>query len=224
MAPGVKAADRILVISAHPDDMEIGMGGTAAKMAAMGSPITSVILTDGRRSPNPFGWTSETIVRIRRQEAARAAAILGVKEVIAFGLAGLKDSRSYHAAKNRLEKLITALQPAEVYSLHRQWDRHPTHQLAGQLTRECIENTSISLRGVWAYEVWGLFPRWERIEYIDSQMGQKLQAIGEHKSQTISTSYAEGITGLNRWRAIFADPRQTGTKGAFAEAFLPLWG
>jgi len=44
---------KVLVISAHPDDMEIGMGGTVAKLSASGCSIISVVLTDGR-SPNPL--------------------------------------------------------------------------------------------------------------------------------------------------------------------------
>ncbi|QBQ55657.1 PIG-L deacetylase family protein [Nitrosococcus wardiae] len=213
---------QILIISAHPDDMEIGMGGTAAKKAAAGAPITAVILTDGRRSPNPFGWSEETMADIRKQEATQAAEVLGIKEVISFDLPDLKNAPNYRLAKDRLGALIKQLRPEEVYSLHDRWDRHPTHRLAGQLTRECIEETPLSIDAVWAYEVWGLFPRWDRIEYIDDQIGKKLQAIGAHKSQIASIPYGEGILGLNRWRAVFADPQQAAPQGAFAEVFLVM--
>jgi LmbE family N-acetylglucosaminyl deacetylase len=212
----------LLIINAHTDDMEIGMGGTVAKRVASGFLVTSVILTDGRRSPNPFGWPEETMARIRRQEAIKAASVLGVKEVIFFDLPELKNTYHYRLAKDRLNRLIEQLQPKEIYSLHERWDRHPTHRLAGQLARECIEETSAPVEALWAYEVWGLFPSWDRIEYIDEQIGKKLQAIGEHKSQIASTPYGEGIIGLNRWRAVFADPQQTDVLGAFAEIFLSM--
>lgn len=75
---------KILVISAHPDDMEIGMGGTVVKKIMQGAQITSVILTDGRRSSNPFQWPEERMASIRKQEAMNAALILGVKEVSFF--------------------------------------------------------------------------------------------------------------------------------------------
>jgi len=45
----------ILIVSAHPDDMEIGMGGTVAKLVAEEAEITSLIVTDGGRASNPFG-------------------------------------------------------------------------------------------------------------------------------------------------------------------------
>lgn len=213
---------QILTVSAHPDDMEIGMGGTVAKLAASGFLVISAVLTDGRRSPNPFGWADEEIIRIRKKETIKAAAALGVKKVIAFDLPDLKSRQNYRAAKDRLKELIKELQPEEIYSLHDQWDRHPTHRLAGQLTKECIKETPVPIGAVWAYEVWGLFPGWDRIEYIDNQIGRKLQAIREHKSQIVSIPYAEGVMGLNRWRAVFADPRQAASKGAFAEVFLSL--
>ncbi|ADJ28169.1 PIG-L deacetylase family protein [Nitrosococcus watsonii] len=214
--------NQTLIISAHPDDMEIGMGGTAAKKAASGCHITSVILTDGRRSPNPFGWPEETLVDIRKQEATRAAGVLGINEVIFFDLPDLKNTSHYHSAKDQLSELIMRLQPEEVYSLHDHWDRHPTHRLAGQLTRKCIEETPLSINALWAYEVWGLFPRWDRLEYIDDQIGKKMQAIGEHKSQLASIPYGEGILGLNRWRAVFADPQQNTPQGVFAEVFFTM--
>lgn len=213
---------QMLIISAHPDDMEIGMGGTVAKRAASGSHITSVVLTDGRRSPNPFGWPEETMASIRKQEAIQAAAVLGIKELISFDLPDLNNTHNYHLAKNRLTQLIEQQRPKEIYSLHDRWDRHPAHRLAGQLTRECVEETPLSIDALWAYEVWGLFPRWDRLEYIDGQIGKKLQAIGEHKSQIASIPYGEGILGLNRWRAVFADPQQTTPRGIFAEVFSAM--
>jgi N-acetylglucosamine malate deacetylase 1 len=212
-----------LIVSAHPDDMEIGMGGTVAKLAASSTfLVTSVILTDGRRSPNPFGWSEAKMARIRKQEASMAAAVLGVKEVIFFDLPDLSPTSNYPLAKERLIKLITRLKPAEVYSLHERWDRHLTHRLAGQLTRECLAESSIPIAAFWAYEVWGLFPAWDRLEYIDSELGKKIQAIEAHKSQIASIPYGEGIVGLNRWRAVFANPQQPAPQGCFAEAFLSL--
>ncbi len=64
----------VVCIGAHPDDVEIGMGGTVAGLVARGLGVTLVDLTDGE--PTPFG-THE----IRMAEAARAAEILGVQRV-----------------------------------------------------------------------------------------------------------------------------------------------
>ena len=49
----------VVIISAHPDDMEIGMGGTAAKLVESMAVITSVVITNGGRSSNPFAFTEQ---------------------------------------------------------------------------------------------------------------------------------------------------------------------
>lgn len=64
---------RILIVSAHPDDMEIGMGGTVAKLVAERAEMTSLVVTDGGRAWNPFGWTEQRMAEVRRAEALRAA-------------------------------------------------------------------------------------------------------------------------------------------------------
>ncbi len=63
----------VVIISAHPDDMEIGMGGTVAKLAEAMAVITSVVITNGGRSSNPFALTEQQMAKIRREEALRAA-------------------------------------------------------------------------------------------------------------------------------------------------------
>ncbi|HSL02768.1 MAG TPA: hypothetical protein VK901_04430 [Nitrospiraceae bacterium] len=37
-------------------------------------------------------------------------------------------------------------------------------------------------------------------------MAKKMAAIAEHRSQVATIPYGEGVLGLNRWRAVFADP------------------
>ena len=74
--------------------------------------------------------------------------------------------------------------------------------------------------GVWAYEVWGLFAKWDRLEYIDAYVEKKRLALAEYRSQVATIPYGEGVIGLNRWRAVFADPREAAPAGSYAEVFL----
>jgi bacillithiol biosynthesis deacetylase BshB1 len=64
----------VICFGAHPDDVEIGMGATAAKMARSGLDVLLVDLTDGE--PTPRG-THET----RMVEAAASASVLGVRRL-----------------------------------------------------------------------------------------------------------------------------------------------
>jgi LmbE family N-acetylglucosaminyl deacetylase len=214
-------SQKVLIVSAHPDDMEIGMGGTVAKLAEAKAMMTSVVVTNGGRASNPFGWTEQRMVEVRREEALRAASVLGVKDVLFFDEPDAADEINTTVVKQKLTKLLARLQPTEIYTLHEELDRHPAHRLAGKLVRESLIETGLAPSGgLWAYEVWGLFTVWDRLEYIDASVAKKTLAIAEHRSQVATIPYGEGVLGLNRWRAVFADHQASATLGMYAEVFL----
>src|SRR6476659_9802421 len=93
---------QILIVSAHPDDMEIGMGGTVAKLVEEGAEITSLIVTDGGRASNLFGWTEQRMAEVRRAEALRAAEVLGVKDVIFCDQPDAYDEVDVKAVRRKL--------------------------------------------------------------------------------------------------------------------------
>jgi N-acetylglucosamine malate deacetylase 1 len=212
---------QILIVSAHPDDMEIGMGGTVAKLVEEQAEITSVIVTDGGRASNPFGWTEQRMAEVRRAEALRAAEVLGVKDVIFCDQPDAADEVDVKTVRRKLVELMTRLKPIEIYTLHEELDRHPGHRQAGLLVRESVgESGLMPSGGVWAYEVWGPFARWDRLVYIDAYVEKKKLAIAEHRSQVATIPYGEGMLGLNRWRAVYADPMADAPTGTYAEVFL----
>lgn len=210
----------ILIVNAHPDDMEIGMGGTVAKLTESQAMITSVVITNGGRASNPFGWTEQHMADVRRAEALRAARVLGVSEIVFCDQPDVDQEIDTRAVKQKLVELLARLGPAEVYTLDEERDRHPAHRLAGTLARESVlESGIVPPAGLWAYEVWGPLTAWDRIEYIDATVAKKMLAIAEHKSQVATIPYGEGVLGLNRWRAVFADPMEQSPAGVYAEVF-----
>ncbi len=66
----------VIAVSPHPDDAEIGCGGTLAKLAGMGYRVGIIDLTDGE--PTPFNDDPE----IRIKESLAAANILGVERIL----------------------------------------------------------------------------------------------------------------------------------------------
>ena len=82
-APKAEGFDRYLFLGPHPDDIEIGAGATAAKLAAAGKQVTFLICTDGRFGLEhaPQGTTPEALVELRKAEAVASARALGVSDV-----------------------------------------------------------------------------------------------------------------------------------------------
>lgn len=66
----------VIAISPHPDDAEIGCGGTLAQLAEMGYRVGIIDLTDGE--PTPFNDDPE----IRIRESKEAAKILGIERIL----------------------------------------------------------------------------------------------------------------------------------------------
>src|SRR2546423_923375 len=107
----------ILVVGPHPDDQELGMGGTIVKLARQGHRIHIVDMTNGE--PTPKGS-----VEIRAREAAEAAKVLGVQRT----LLGLKNREVTHnlESRHKLAALIRVHRPNVIF-LPYPIDAHPDH-------------------------------------------------------------------------------------------------
>ncbi|HSL02769.1 MAG TPA: PIG-L family deacetylase [Nitrospiraceae bacterium] len=135
--------NNIVIISAHPDDMEIGMGGTVAKLVESKAVITSIAVTNGGRSSNPFALTEQRIIEVRREEALRAASVLGVKEVIFYGEPDAAGEVNTTAVKRRLIEILARLRPTEVYRwMRRVTDIQPIVLSASWRGKACVKPAS----------------------------------------------------------------------------------
>ena len=92
----------ILVIAPHPDDAELGMGGTILKLASQGHRVHIVDMTNGE--PTPYGS-----VETRAKESAAAAEVLGVGRT----LLGLKNREVQHTieARHKVAAIIRVHRP-----------------------------------------------------------------------------------------------------------------
>ncbi|HEX9094230.1 MAG TPA: bacillithiol biosynthesis deacetylase BshB1 [Coriobacteriia bacterium] len=114
----------VVCVGAHPDDVEIGMGATAAKMAHQGLDVLLVDLTDGE--PTPRG-THDT----RMGEAALSAEALGVRRVTL----GLPNRELFDTveARRAVATLLRAEKPALLFAPY-PVDAHPDHIAASAIT------------------------------------------------------------------------------------------
>jgi bacillithiol biosynthesis deacetylase BshB1 len=106
-----------LVIGPHPDDQELGMGGTIIKLAKQGHTVHLVDMTNGEPTPNGS-------VEIRARESAEAAKVLGVGRT----LLGLKNREVQHTieARHRLAAVIRQHRPNVIFAPF-PIDAHPDH-------------------------------------------------------------------------------------------------
>lgn len=93
--PRLEEFDSFLFIGPHPDDIEIGAGATAAKLAAAGKRVSFLVCIDGRFGLQnaPRGMTPDALAAMRQAEARASAAALGVSDVrfLGFSDGGLYD-------------------------------------------------------------------------------------------------------------------------------------
>lgn len=69
---------RVLAVYAHPDDPEISAGGTLARWAAAGSEVHVLVTTLGDKGSSDPDVDTEALARLRKEESAAAARVLGV--------------------------------------------------------------------------------------------------------------------------------------------------
>lgn len=113
-----------LVVAAHPDDAELGAGGTIRALKARGARVGVLDLTSGE--PTPFG-SPET----RARETAAASAVLGLDWRGNLGL----PNRALVAdleARHRVAGMLRRLRPGVVLT-HYWQDSHPDHVAASAL-------------------------------------------------------------------------------------------
>lgn len=121
--PTVDALD-MLVVAPHPDDAELGMGGTIARMIDAGWRVGVLDLTSGE--PTPHGSEST-----RRAETIAATDILGITWRGNAGLPNRKLEPSL-AARELLASYFRVLRPRWIFAPYWQ-DAHPDHVAATEL-------------------------------------------------------------------------------------------
>lgn len=114
---------RILALAPHPDDIEIGCGGTLAVHAARGDEVHLFVATEGG-----VGGSADT----RKSEQQRSSEILGVTKIHWGGYSDTCLPQQAMALMETLEKLVMQVQPDTVYVNHRD-DTHQDHRVLAQV-------------------------------------------------------------------------------------------
>jgi len=141
--PEEEGPKRALVVAAHPDDSEFGVGGTAALWSKNGWEFYYLICTDGSKGSEDPAMTPEKLVPLRREEQRAAARVLGVKEV--FFLDYVDGELDYTRTLMRdVVRYIRKLKPYAVFThdtdqiTRNLFVNHPDHRHAGEVTIDAV--------------------------------------------------------------------------------------
>ncbi len=202
--------ERILVITAHPDDVDFGAGGTVRKWTQSGIEVSYCICTDGDAGGADRDVPRSEIPKIRQAEQRAAGAALGVTDIHFLGYKD-GDLQLTQDLRRDISRVIRQVKPQRVLmqSPERNWDRiyssHPDHLAAGEAAIHSVypdarnpfaHPTLLDDEGLDAWsvgEVWVMgAPEVNHYEDVTEMLSDKLTALQAHKSQTAHMEDLEG--------------------------------
>jgi LmbE family N-acetylglucosaminyl deacetylase len=160
---------KVLAVAPHPDDLEIGCGGTLAKLARAGHQVFVAVMTGGEAG-------GQAGVRRREQEAA--AKVYKASEVFWLGFKDTQvpvDKQSI----DKLDAVLKQVRPDMVFAPHSN-DTHQDHRNTAQIVLSATRYT----HNVLFYEV-PTSVDFNPDVFVDitSALKPKVQALKAHKSQ-----------------------------------------
>ncbi len=180
---------KILAIGAHPDDIEIGCGGTLAAHSKAGDEIMIVVMTAGEQG----GAHGE----VRLKEAKNGALLLGAKH---FDCLHYPDTQIPlgPAPVHDLEMRVEGFKPDRVY-IPFYHEIHQDHRTTSEAALVACRN----IPQILMYEGPSTFSNFQ-VSYwvnISQTIEQKIAAIQSHTSQGVKELLkVEAIQGMNRFR------------------------
>ena len=230
--------ERVLVVMAHPDDVDFGAAGTVANLTDRGVAVTYCLVTDG-----DAGGFDQTIPRpqmatMRREEQTRAAKEVGVEELIflAFGDGRVEYNLTLRAALSRVIRQVRpnlVITQSPTLDLSRIYASHPDHVATAQATIAAVYPDS---RNPFAYpellaeglEAWTVPEVWVmstmaipgpnvHVEDVTANADRKIRALMRHETQHTNPSGIEAT--VRSWMQATGQRFELG-EGRMAEAFL----
>jgi LmbE family N-acetylglucosaminyl deacetylase len=232
---GDNEVERVLVVSAHPDDVDFGSAGTIARWTAAGIEVTYCVCTDGDAGGFDEAVDRADIPGIRRAEQIEAAKQVGVRDVRFLGYPDGALEATIELRRD-ISRVIRQVRPQRmvIQSPDRNWSRigasHPDHLASGVAA---IAAVSPDARNHYAHhellldeglEAWSVSETWlqahpENNHWVDitDTFDAKLAALRAHVSQT---AHMEGFE--ERIRGWFGSNAERAglPEGRLAEGFF----
>jgi bacillithiol biosynthesis deacetylase BshB1 len=188
----------ILVFGAHPDDVELGCGGTVIKLVEQGKKVAIIDLTRGELG------TRGTAKR-RNKECENATKILGVRvrENMDFKDGFFENDEGHKLA---LIKKIRDYQP-EIVIANAPSDRHPDHGRASQIVVDACFLSGLekvdTKQKVWRPKAIYHYIQFNHLQPdfvidISGQMEKKIEAVKTYKTQFFNADSKETETIISK--------------------------
>lgn len=224
---------KVLVVAAHPDDVDFGLAGSVALWRKAGVEVRYCIVTDGDAGGSDRSVSRPDMARIRRLEQQAAAAEVGVDDVVFLGYGDGRVAPSLELRRD-VSREIRRMRPDRVVcqSPDRIWDRlgasHPDHLAAGEATvcavypdaRNPFAHPELLEEGLepWAVpQLWLMAaPETTHVVDVTDTFDRKMAALRCHRSQI-----ADPVALETRVRGWLADgARRAGLpEGRLVESF-----
>jgi LmbE family N-acetylglucosaminyl deacetylase len=208
---------RVLGVFAHPDDPEFFCGGTFARWAADGAHITFVLVTSGDKGTRDPDMTTERLIELREAEERRAAAALGVQQVV-FLRHRDGELEPTVALRGDIVRMIRTYKPdivvtsdPTVFWFGDRGINHSDHRVVGHVTVDAVYPAARD-RLYFPEQITqeGLEPHKTRYLYITltnapnvkvdvtAYIDRKIAALREHQSQIADLARMEERVRANR--------------------------
>jgi LmbE family N-acetylglucosaminyl deacetylase len=225
---------RVLVVTAHPDDLDFGAGGTIAGWTDKGIEVSYCIMTNGDQGGEDPTIPRSEMPKIRQREQREAGKILGVSNITFLNhVDGWLEPTIERRKEVVREIRKTKPDRMVIQSPERNWDRlfssHPDHLAAGEIAIQAVYPDSrnafaftdlLSEEGLepWRVrEVWVMsHPTPNHYVDISATIDRKLEALRAHHSQTAHMEDLE--KRIREWAAINGKAAGFG-EGKSAEVF-----
>ncbi|MGH2446325.1 MAG: PIG-L deacetylase family protein [Candidatus Limnocylindria bacterium] len=139
---------RVLVVAAHPDDIEFGAAGTVARWVGEGTQARYLIATRGDKGSDDPATDAAALAAHREREQRAAAAEIGVEDVEFLDEPDGQVEASL-ALRERITRAVRAYRPEVVMThdptvlfVNNEWVNHPDHRAVGVSTVDAVFPTA----------------------------------------------------------------------------------
>ncbi len=178
--------NRVLVISAHTDDMELGAGGTIRQLVNSGVYVKSLVFSDCRKSVDTTKFPEDVLAK----ECKAAAKHLGVEDLTIYQF----PVREFPVHRQDILETIYRVRKEHKYDLvltHWVGDLHQDHRVVADETNRAFMKTNTT---VLAYEVPGNCPGFTPQVFVpitEVEVKLKVEMLQSYKSQVAKRGYFE---------------------------------